>query len=359
MDIESRMDLISQVGEEIITEEELRSLLETTKTPIAYDGFEPSGNPHIAQGVMRAMNIKRMNDAGVKFKMLVADWHGWANNKMGGDLEKIQVVGKYLVEIWKACGLDTESNKIEFLWASELNKDPEYWKKVMQVARHSTLNRVLRCGQIMGRSEKDVMQASQILYPCMQAADIFHLKADICQLGMDQRKVNMLAREIGPKLGYWKPVCVHHHMLMGLGEPPKEGADTIERTIDLKMSKSKPDTAIFMTDSEEDIKRKIKKAYCPEKVIHENPVMDYAQFLVFPKFGSLDVTRPSKFGGDVSFGSYAELCDSFTKGDLHPMDLKNAVTHYTNELIKPVRDHFSKGSANKLFEQVQSFTVTR
>jgi tyrosyl-tRNA synthetase len=29
----------------------------------------------------------------------------------------------------------------------------------------------------------------------MQCADIFFLKADICQLGVDQRKVNMLARE--------------------------------------------------------------------------------------------------------------------------------------------------------------------
>ena len=29
----------------------------------------------------------------------------------------------------------------------------------------------------------------------MQCTDIFFLKADICQLGLDQRKVNMLARE--------------------------------------------------------------------------------------------------------------------------------------------------------------------
>lgn len=39
------------------------------------------------------------------------------------------------------------------------------------------------------------MPAAQILYPAMQCSDIFFLKADICQLGMDQRKVNMLARE--------------------------------------------------------------------------------------------------------------------------------------------------------------------
>ncbi|MBU0535740.1 MAG: tyrosine--tRNA ligase, partial [Nanoarchaeota archaeon] len=102
MDIESRMDLIRQVGEEIITEEDLKSLLETKKDPIAYDGFEPSGHLHIAQGLLRAININKMTKAGCKFKMWVADWFSWANNKMGGDLEKIQTVGKYQIEVWKA-----------------------------------------------------------------------------------------------------------------------------------------------------------------------------------------------------------------------------------------------------------------
>ena len=47
----------------------------------------------------------------------------------------------------------------------------------------------------MGRESGDDMPASQIFYQAMQCADIFFLKANICQLGMDQRKVNMLARE--------------------------------------------------------------------------------------------------------------------------------------------------------------------
>lgn len=33
-----------------------------------------------------------------------------------------------------------------------------------------------RCSQIMGRSEQDELTAAQILYPCMQCADIFFLK---------------------------------------------------------------------------------------------------------------------------------------------------------------------------------------
>ena len=43
MTIQDRLNLIKQVGEEIVTEEELKKLLESGEELIAYDGFEPSG----------------------------------------------------------------------------------------------------------------------------------------------------------------------------------------------------------------------------------------------------------------------------------------------------------------------------
>ncbi len=357
MNIEKRLELVKEVGEEILTGDELKKLLEEKKKFIAYDGFEPSGSVHIAQGILRAINVNKMVKAGCKFKMLVADWHGWANNKMDGNLEHIQTVGKYLIEVWKSTGMDLKN--VDFIWANDFVSNGEYWKKVMQVARSSTVKRIVRCSQIMGRSENEALQSSQILYPCMQCADIFHLKADICQLGMDQRKVNVLARELGPKLGNYKPVVVSHHMLMGLGQPPK-GKGSADRAMEMKMSKSKPDTAIFMTDSEEDIKRKIKKAYCPEKIVDENPILEYCKYLVFERFDKLKIERPTKFGGDVEFNCYNDLESAFVKGDLHPMDLKGAVAGYVNKMIEPTRKHFEKNKkAASLLEQVQSFKVTR
>ncbi|MBU1204335.1 MAG: tyrosine--tRNA ligase, partial [Nanoarchaeota archaeon] len=269
----------------------------------------------------------------------------------------IQICGDYLIEVWKTCGMDVD--KVEFIRASDVVNSMEYWKKVMQVARNTTVKRITRCGQIMGRNDSDVQQASQILYPCMQCADIFELKADITQLGMDQRKVNVLAREIGPSIGFWKPVVVSHHMLMGLGKPitSKTG---VERGIDLKMSKSKPDTAIFMTDSEEEIKRKINKAYCPEKIIDENPLMEYAKYIIFEKFDTVKIERPEKFGGDLELHNYDELVKVFEKGDLHPMDLKPMIADYINKILKPVREHFKKDKkAKELLEKVKSFKITK
>jgi tyrosyl-tRNA synthetase len=357
MNINEKLALIKSVGEEILTEEELKTVLETKIHPIAYDGFEPSGIMHIAQGVLRAINVNKMTKAGCKFKMLVADWHAWANNKMGGDLDKIQTTGKYFVEVWKASGMDLDN--VEFVWVSDFINDNDYLKLLMQIARNSTVQRILRCSQIMGRKESESLQASQIFYPVMQCADIFQLKADICQLGMDQRKVNVLARELGPKLGLWKPVAVHHHMLMGLGQPP-EGESTIEKAIAMKMSKSIPDSAIFMTDSEADIKRKISKAYCPEGIIKENPILEYCKHIIFEKFNELKIERPAKFGGNLTIGSYEELETLFAKKQLHPMDLKNAVSEKLIELLAPVKEHFIKNKkARDLYEQVKTFQITR
>jgi len=107
-------------------------------------------------------------------------------------------------------------SNVRFLWASdEINsRAEEYWCRVMDIARKNNITRIKKCGTIMGRGEGDELPTSQILYPCMQCADIFFLKADVCQLGLDQRKVNMLARDYCTDP--IKPVILSHHMLMGM-----------------------------------------------------------------------------------------------------------------------------------------------
>lgn len=369
MTTEEKINLIKEVGEEIVTEAELRKLLESGKPLIAYDGFEPSGKIHIAQGLLRAINVNKLTKAGIKFKMLVADWHAMTNDKMGGDLEKLKIVGQYFIEVWEASGMDL--NNVEFLWASDLVKDSDYWNLVLQIGRTNKLARFVRTAEFMGREDSaEKLSAAQIIYPCMQIADIFKLGAQITQLGMDQRKVNMLAREIGPRLGFWKPIVVSHHMLLGLSKPTPLSDGKEARMIDLKMSKSVPDSAIFMTDSQEDLARKINKAYCPPGLAEgeagppglapENPILEYFKYIVFEKFPTVEIKREEGYGGGVSFSAYAELAETYQKGSLHPQDLKNALAFYLNELLRPVREHFeNKPEAKQLKAEVESFAVTR
>ena len=364
MNTQDRLNLITQVGEEIIGGEELKTLLENGQELIAYDGFEPSGQIHIAQGLLRAINVNKMIQAGMKFKMLVADWHALTNNKMGGDLKKIQTIGKYFIEVWKASGMDM--SHVEFIWASDMVKDPDYWQLVIRVGMTNKLARFIRTAEFMGREDSaEKLTAAQIMYPCMQIADIFKLGAKVTQLGMDQRKVNMLAREIGAQLGYFKPVVVSHHMLMGLGKPPSASVDKATRTVENKMSKSNPDSAIFMTDSTDDIKRKINKAYCLEGDIKENPILEYCKYIIFESLDrlgtrSFDIERPEKWGGNVVLNSFQDLETKFANKEIHPQDLKMAVIKYLDQLLQPVRAHFEENrEAKQLLEAVKSYQVTR
>lgn len=357
MKVEEKLNIIKEVAEEIITEQDLSELLSKKKQIIAYDGFEPSGQIHIAQGLLRAITVNKLTSTGIKFKMLVADWHAMINNKLGGDLEKIQTTGKYFIEVWKSCGMNLDN--VEFVWASDLVNDQDYWKTVLELSMNATVTRVLRCGQIMGREESTQNPSAQILYPLMQAADIIHLKANIAQLGLDQRKVNMLARDIFPKLGLQKPVAIHHHMLLGL-QFSQSDAKGVDRKIAMKMSKSKPDTAIFMTNSQKDVERKFRKAHCVDGFVEDNPVLEYAKYIVFELKDSLKIERPEKYGGNLVFNSYQELEDAFAKGDLKSIDLKSGIAAAINELLEPTRKHFEKNKkAKALLDKVSGFAVTR
>ncbi len=363
MDLEKRVELILRSPtEEVITVEDLKALLEVNEHPVAYDGFEPSGLAHLPLGVLRPIKLRDLLEAGCRFKLLLADWHAMINNKMGGDLEKIRKVGEYLLEVWKAAG--TDLSRVEVVWASDLAAESDYWKTVIRVAKSVTIKRVLRALPIMGRLVGEMEEAAQIFYPAMQVADIFYMGVDICQLGLDQRRANILARELAPKLGFKKPVAVHHHMLMGLRGPSKvkgfEEDAEMNLQIASKMSKSVPETSIFVHDSPETIKRKISKAYCPPRTAEGNPILEYAKYIIFRKLEKLHIDRPSKYGGPVDYYSYEELEKDYVEGKLHPMDLKMGVAEALDQLLKPIREHFEKDPhARRLYEFVKEQEVTR
>ena len=360
MDIETRLELIKKPPtEEIITEEDLRNLLETKQKPVAYDGFETSGALHLGSGILRAIKINDLLEAKIDFILWIADWFGYINNKMGGDLELIKKVGEYFIEGWKACGVDIK--KVKILWTSDAVKNDLYWKGVIDVAKNVTLQRTLRASPIMGRNETEMKYTAQLLYPMMQVWDPFYFGADILQLGMDQRHATILSREIASKLGQSPRVCVHHHLLMGLqGIRGRMGQETSTFQIEDKMSKSKPQTAIFIHDSKSEIEEKINKAFCPEKIIEGNPILEIWKYIILRKFDSRTINRQSKFGGDLEIQNYEDLEGQFQKGKLHPMDLKKETVLALDEILAPVRNYFEGNKkANELYESVKRQQVTR
>ncbi|VVB56744.1 Tyrosine--tRNA ligase [uncultured archaeon] len=364
MDLQSKLDLVRKGSVlEVLTEDDLKSLFETKTHPTHYIGFEISGKVHLGTGLCTALKIKDFVAAGIKPTIFLADYHAYLNGKLGGDLEKIQLVARgYFKSAMYAsllcAGLSEEQAKsVKFVMGSELyaEKSLDYWSDVMHVSKDTTLKRMLRCTTIMGRTESDTLPASATLYPAMQVADVWALEADIAQAGMDQRKVHVLAREVADKLKKPKVVAVHGSLLSGLlgpgkrmdaGPHPASNADAPAADADAlmianKMSKSNPDSCIFVHDAEAEITRKLKKAYCPEKVVEDNPIVQMAETFVLRE-RPLQIERPEKFGGNLEIASARELHSIYSAGKLHPMDLKNAVSRELISMLKPARDYFAK-----------------
>ena len=342
MDVETKIELIMKPPtEEVIAVEELRQLLETNDHPIAYDGWEPSGLVHLGTGLICGYKMKDLIEAGVRFKAYLATWHAWINDKLGGDLDVIKKAANQFISSWKVLGFPVE--KLEIIWPDQAYDDINYWNKVVRVSREMTIMRGRRTMEIMGRKEIEARKISDLLYTPMQVADIFQFEVEICQLGLDQRKANMVAREVGLKLGFWKPVCVHHHMLKGLLRPsvwplPKVGEGRRKAVLEVKMSKSKPEGAIFIYDSPMEITEKIRKAFAPPKNAEYNPVLDMVKYIVFREMKEFTIHRSSRFGGDVTYVEYDDLERDYVKGSLHPADLKEELAGFLVERLKPARE---------------------
>ena len=337
LDITEKVDLILKPPtEEVVTQDELVELFKTNSSPKHYIGLEISGFLHLGSLISTGFKINDFTKAGVKCKIFLADWHTLINDKLGGDWETISKVSKYYQDAFKLVCPDAE-----IVLGSKLYEEKiEYWSELVKFTKHMSIARTMRTLTIMGRSEDDKkIDVAKLLYPAMQAVDIHSLDVDIAHAGMDQRTAHVLAREIYPKMGWKKPVAVHHHLLPGLLKPVKmigkEGA------LASKMSKSKPKTAIFIHDSEEEISKKIKEAWCPQKITKGNPVFELAEYVVFHEKKTLLIERPEKYGGDIEL-SLEELKKQYEKGAIHPLDLKKAVAKEVNEVIKPLRVHFEK-----------------
>ncbi len=359
MDVEERFELVTRNTVEIVTPDELRSLLETKSKPRAYWGFESSGLMHLGLGLVCGAKMKDMVKAGFHFIIFLADWHSWINDKLGGQMDNIRLCGEYFKECFTALGIEG----VEYRWAADLAEGIEYWEKVVKVAKNASVQRIWRALPIMGREMNlSDVETAWLFYPCMQAADIFHMNLDVACAGIDQRKAHMLARDAAEKLRWQKPQCVHVPLLMGLQGPAKSEQQLDEDAalnlqIVSKMSKSQPKTCIFVHDSPEAIKGKLNDAYCPPKQVADNPLLETARLAVFTNTTELTITRPPKYGGTETFTSYVELEEAYRDGKIHPLDLKNGVAEALIRILEPVRRHF-KDHPEKL-DKMKQIEVTR
>lgn len=334
-----------------------------------YIGYEISGQIHLGTGIMAALKMKKLQEAGVKCSVWFANYHTWLNKKLDGKMETIKKVKNdyfkpVFVESCKVVGCNSDS--IDFLDADDLYFKPNergswFLDYMMKTAQNLTLARVNKSVTVTGKQAGEGVEFGILCYPVMQVADAFFLQAHIVHAGLDQRKCHVLMREVamnmdegfGLKIGDTniKPIATHHKLLLSLGVSSSDAQKRMstEITEELKMSKSKPDSAVWVHDSKEEIQRKLKKAYCPmpqesqsqDEILQEqnfNPVLNWSDNLIYPAGKTILVERPEKFGGNKDYTTFKELQNDYFAGTLHPLDLKNGVAKTLADWFNPIRE---------------------
>ncbi|HEX8923158.1 MAG TPA: tyrosine--tRNA ligase [Patescibacteria group bacterium] len=365
MPTEEKIKLITRNTQEILTAEDLKSLIDNGTPLTHYIGFEISGLVHLGTGLISMGKIADFLKAGAKCQVFLADFHSFLNNKLGGNWENIRWATEHyfkqgLVASLKCYGVD--ESQVSFVMGKDLYENNlTHWETFMEVGKHVTLSRNLRSISIMGKKQGQDVDMSTLFYPPLQVADIFTLKVNLAHAGMDQRKAHVVARQVGPKLKInplknskgeiIAPVAVHQNLIAGLNGP--ENVDLAQNAedvaIDLKMSKSKPGSAIFVHDSPDEIRSKIRKAYGPPKQTEFNPLLNWVETLVFwgDDNGKFKIERPERFGGNVTYNKASELIEDYKSEKLFPLDLKNALSEWLIQKLEPARKHFENDEAKE------------
>lgn len=326
MNLHERMALIKRNLFELIGEEELVKLLESSKTPSVYIGTAITGKPHIGYFVWGVKMMDLMK-AGFTVKVLLADLHGALDNTPWDLLEKrYKYYEKVISGMFESLGADMK--KLEFVKGSSFQMSKEYVLDLFKLATHTTVHDANKAASEvvkMGDSPK----LAGIIYPLMQALDEEYLKVDAQYGGVDQRKILVFAREYLPKIGYKPRIEIMTPLIPGL---QGQGG---------KMSASVKHSKVDLLDDEAMVKEKLDKAFCPEGVVDGNGVMAFLKYVIMAikeqSHQPFVIKRPAKFGGDVSYTTYAALETDFLAKKIHPLDLKNAVGAEINTLLAPIR----------------------
>jgi len=336
MDAEQKFALISRNLQEVIGEEKLREILAERDLKV-YWGTATTGKPHVAYFVPMS-KIADFLKAGCEVTILFADLHAYLDN-MKAPWQLLRYRTDYYERVIKAMlrAIGVPLEKLKFVRGTDFQLDREYTLDVYKLSSLVTEHDAKKAGAEVVK-QVDHPLLSGMLYPGLQALDEEYLKVDAQFGGVDQRKIFVFAEKYLPQLGYQKRIHIMNPMVPGL-----TGG---------KMSASEEESKIDLLDDAAQVKKKLAKAFCEEGNINNNGVLSFAKHVLFPlmKDEEFVVKRPAEFGGDISFSEYQALENSFEQKLIHPGDLKNAVEHYLNKLLDPVRAEFETEENKKLVQ---------
>lgn len=332
-----KKELILRNLSEVLTKEDFEKLMKKRYKSV-YWGTAPTGKPHAGYFVP-LMKIADFLNAGFQVKILFADLHAALDNTPWEKLEKRYSYYKKVIPLMLN-SLGVKTNNLEFIKGSSFQFSKKYVEDLFKLLSLTSVRDSNKAASEVVKMG-DNPRVSGLIYPLMQALDEEYLGVDSQLGGTDQRKIMVLAREKLPKIGYSARVEFMNPLVPGLvGE---------------KMSASNKKSRIDLLDSADELKKKINGSHCVFGDLN-NGVISFLKYVVMvlkeDKKESFVIERPEKYGGNLEYSSYEDLEKDFVSKQIHPMDLKNALSRELDKLLIPIRKH--KKEIEKLENQAYS-----
>ena len=340
-------NLITKNLQEVLNGAIIKNVLENEKRPLKiYWGTAPTGKPHCGYFVPM-LKLAHFLKAGCEVKVLLADLHAFLDN-MKAPLEVVNYRAKYYECVVKAIltSINVPIDKLIFVVGSSYQLTAEYTMDIFRMSNIVSQNDAKRAGADVVKQVANPL-LSGLIYPLMQALDEEHLGVDAQFGGVDQRKIFVLAEENLQSIGYKKRAHLMNPMVPGLGQGGK-------------MSASDPNSKIDILDDPKQVRKKVNSAYCAPGEIENNGLIAFIEHVIQPiqelkaeKDGvfKLDIDRPEKYGGPISYDSIDQLKADFSSEKLSPVDLKSGVAEKIIELLAPIRESFE---ASDEFKEAQT-----
>lgn len=340
-------NLITKNLQEVLNGAIIKNVLENEKRPLKiYWGTAPTGKPHCGYFVPM-LKLAHFLKAGCEVKVLLADLHAFLDN-MKAPLEVVNYRAKYYECVVKAIlkSINVPIDKLIFVVGSSYQLTAEYTMDIFRMSNSVSQNDAKRAGADVVKQVANPL-LSGLIYPLMQALDEEYLGVDAQFGGVDQRKIFVLAEENLQSIGYKKRAHLMNPMVPGLGQGGK-------------MSASDPNSKIDILDDPKQVRKKVNSAYCAPGEIENNGLIAFIEYVIQPiqelkaeKDGvfKLDIDRPEKYGGPISYDSIDEIKADFASEKLSPVDLKSGVAEKIIELLAPIRESFE---ASEEFKEAQA-----
>ncbi len=217
-----------------------------------FTGMRPTAEPTLANYLGAVVPLLKLQEEGKKPVAFVADLHAITDHEP----REVRKVTHAMVADYIALGLDPEH--VQIFIQSELT--PQLAELSIYLSRLVTVSDILRVPTLKEKLKPGAEEESARLflayYPVLMAADILLQRAHIIPVGRDQASHLEMTRRIARDFNS----STKKNVFPIPETQPYDAINIISLDGTGKMSKTKPKGAIFLNDSPDIVREKIKKA---------------------------------------------------------------------------------------------------